>query len=129
MIDATKLEVGDIALTLESFDAASQKQSTLRTDKITISVVEVVAPKLSEALKAKILTRGEAVAWSLPAVVQGTYSVVEIQLESSFGDSSFTFDARSNTIEFSGSTSEQDSKYGFLEIIIIDEKGNKTSFI
>ena len=59
-IDATGIEQGDYELSFESFDAASQTQSTLKTDQILVRVQQPeVLPSFVENLEAKEIIIGE----------------------------------------------------------------------
>ena len=46
-IDATDLEGGEYKITIESYDASSSVDSTLKTDEITVTVIPFFAPSLS----------------------------------------------------------------------------------
>ena len=59
-IDATGIEQGHYELSFESFDAASQTQSTLKTDQILVRVQQPeVLPSFVENLEAKEIIIGE----------------------------------------------------------------------
>ena len=71
------MDSGVYTLTLESFNTLSIAQSALKTDTITITVTSV-PPSFQSDPETVSVTAGIDTNWSLPVVIEGSYSLQAI---------------------------------------------------
>ena len=72
---------GVYTIHIESFDANSNVQSTLKTDIIEITV-EVLLPQFASELSDEEITAGVASSWALPSIVEGSYPLDQVSIAS-----------------------------------------------
>ena len=75
LIDTTGQEAGDYILTLESFNTLGEAKSALKTDTITITVVEaiIVAPSfVGDLEQSQLFISGVSTTWLLPEIDEGS---------------------------------------------------------
>ena len=107
IIDTTSLEAGEEhTLVLQSFDQASNGvESTLKTDSITIVIIESV-PALAtftQSLAAASIISGIESNWTLPDIDSGNVALTEVRLDTdSLILENLKYDSVANKIHYDG---------------------------
>ena len=100
-IDCTGVAVGDYDLHLESFDALSDGQATLKTDLIKVSVSPLKYLEFANDPESQSLLATESRSWVLPEIAEGGYPLQEIILVPDESLAPYiTFDELTRTVFF-----------------------------
>ena len=85
--------IGEYIVEIESFNSLSTVQATLKTDQITITVIEAILPSFVTDLEFIMLTVDQEYSWQLPEIDEGSYALLDVEVSVPVRLSSYiTFD-------------------------------------
>ena len=130
-ISTTGVEPGQYELALESFNLNSAAQSTLMTDRFTITIN--ATPSFVSELEDQSIYLSSGGSWVLPEIVEGSDPLAEIKVEPS-GDALadyITFDPVRRAIDFKKDDRNRipANKVLPIKITLIDVKGVTSEFV
>ena len=92
-IDTSNLVIGEYVVEIESFNSLSTVQATLKTDQITINVIEAILPSFVDDLEFIMLAVDQEYSWQLPEIDEGSYALLDVEVSVPVRLSSYiTFD-------------------------------------